>query len=725
MTWTSPADAMPWVGLYICLASLVCTLAMVADVFRGFGQWKLWFPCRFFTINAASITLIAITTKLLVDLSTNVSDNHENIAKCVSIMFLITMLANFLPSLGLMNDKELLLNTVALCILILTINVNMWIQVIVAQSSLVSWTTILLLILLIPWPFSVALTVSASRRALQQRYKELHSLASNRQEIKFSSKGLKRYVKQYWMMADTGNPQFVIACSAVSCAFGDVCLVLAFNSVIILVNQFVDISNFQNYDSDYKWSVNVIITLQSLGVILGSIAPIFRCLTTTGHFNLSMKWSKHHINVFRVEKHWIQTLQLWKSSPVPTHIPGSHCKKVFHKIRNLILNFCIALQITIVVICKTECLIPRFFLILFSYCYHFGKSYLKRFNEEPNASNSNVVLDTEEYTGYVLQIEPDAKLSKRILRNALNSITRLLQESEKKEPRKLMKLLEKSKGFIGIVEFDNDQVPPLHPEEVQNCWSLVAVTLTTIALALPDIANCHVKGLLSSMKEGLQFVRHVEESLNANDELVKARKAARHVWTDVEVYCKWLQIDLQKKAHKGKTSKEILKWLGDEAAKIVIQFKTRKNVCLDHSLRKFIAASSMYRISQTILLHCNEQENWPTDDELFEFISIIIADLLCACFTNLPRVITMKCHDDAIEKREESIQIAAQLLGRSKKILKMLKKRQLPNLDMESMGYIDKWHALSRSQIPNCCFSSARSQLAFSSSSESLVVTII
>ncbi|XP_023743123.1 uncharacterized protein LOC111891290 isoform X2 [Lactuca sativa] len=525
------------------------------------------------------------------------------------------------------------------------------------------------------------------------------------------------------MMAETGNPQFVIACSPVSCAFGDVCLVLAFNSVIILVDQFVDISNFQNYDSDYKWSINVIIVFQSIGAIVGSIAPIFRCLTTTGHFNLSMKWSKHHINVFRVEKHWIQTLQLWKSSPVPKHIPGRHCKKVFHKIRNLILNFCIALQITIVVICKTECLIPRFFLILFSYCYHFGKSYLKRFKEEPNASDSNVISDMEEYTGYILQIEPDAKLSKRILRNVLSSITRLLQESEKKEPRNLMKLLEKSTGFIGVVEFDNDQVPPLHPEEVQNCWSLVTVTLTAIALALPNIANCHFKGLLSSMKEGLQFVRHVEESLNDYDEMIKARKAATHVWTDIEVYCKWLQIDLQKKARKGKTSKDILQWLGDEAAKIVIQFKTRKNVSLDHSLSKFIAASSMYRISQTILLHCHEQENCPTDEELFEWISTIIADLLCACFTNLPRVITMKCHVDAIEKREDNIRTAAQLLGRSKNILKMLKKRQLPNLDIESMGYVDKWHALSKSQIPNG--NSARIQPGSSSSNESLVVTII
>ncbi|KAL4560302.1 hypothetical protein LXL04_032452 [Taraxacum kok-saghyz] len=29
----------------------------------------------------------------------------------------------------------------------------------------------------------------------------------------------------------------------------------------------------------------------------------------------------------------------------------------------------------------------------------------------------------------------------------------------------------------------------------------------------------------------------------------------------------------------------------------------------------------------------------------------------------------------------------------------MLKARQLPNLDMDSMAYIDKWHALSKSQL--------------------------
>ncbi|XP_023743151.3 uncharacterized protein LOC111891324 [Lactuca sativa] len=718
MEWKSPADAMPWVGLYVSLASLICILAMAADAIQGFRQWKLWFPCRFFTMNAASITLIAIAMKLPVDLTTNMSDS-----KFVSILFLITMLANFLPSLGLMGDKELLMNIAAFGILIITITVNIWIQF----STKGSFTTpiqMLILIFHLPLLFSVALTVPTSRRILQKRYHELHRLVSTHQEINFSYKELEHRVKKYWMMAETGNPQFAIASSSVSSAFGVTCSAIACVSFFVLMSMFVGVSNIRYGKSDYQWSVDVIVILQSIGTIVGSIAPIFRCLSATSNFNLSKKWSKNHLNVFRVEKHWIQRLHLWKRGHVRSHIPGRHCKKIFHNIKNMILNFCIALQITVVVICNTICLIPRSFLILFSCFWYFFKSMLKTIKEEPNASSSNMMSDMEDYTGYVLQTEVEVKLSNRILRNALNSITRILHESEEKEPMNLIKLLKKSKGFYGGIEFDNDQVPPLHQEETQNCWSLVAVTLIAIALALPTNANNHVKGLLASMREGLQLVRHIEKSLNVNPDLVKSRKAARRVWTDIEVYGRWLQIDVQKKARKGKTSKEILLWLGDEAVKIVIQFKRSKNVSLDHSLRNVIAANSMYRISQTMLFHCNDQENWPTDEELFEWISTIMADLLCACFTNLPRVITTKCHDDAIEKREESIRIAAKLLGRSKKILKVLKARQLPNLDIESMGYIDKWQALPRTQI-QIHNALTRIQTASSSPNESVVVTVI
>ncbi|PWA54110.1 hypothetical protein CTI12_AA326910 [Artemisia annua] len=252
-------------------------------------------------------------------------------------------------------------------------------------------------------------------------------------------------------------------------------------------------------------------------------------------------------------------------------------------------------------------------------------------------------------------------------------------------------------GFSGVLKFDNDKVWPLYSEEDQNSWSLVAVTFTAIVVALPNIEKDKVKGLLVSMTEGLELVKHIEESLNADEELVKASKASRRVVIEVELYGTWLQADLKNKA--GKTSKDILQWLGDRAAKIV-QSNSNINGSQDHSHENVLAANAMYQISQTILMHCSEQEEWPTDVEVFEWVSKIIADIFLACFTNLPRVITMKCHHDAIEKRQDSICTAARILGKSKAIMNILKGRQLPNLDMDSVAYLDKWHALPTSQIP-------------------------
>ncbi|KAD3337620.1 hypothetical protein E3N88_33140 [Mikania micrantha] len=502
MDWHVPEDAMPWVGLYCAVASSICTLAMAADVANGFWQWKLWFPNKIFSLNATTITLIAIAMKLPVDLTSNTSSVYgvggiEN-TKITSIFFLITMLGNFLPSLGLMDDKELLMNIVALGILISTIIVNIFIQTF-TQSRLLSIVDVPLVVLPILLPFSIALTVSTFRKILEQRYKESQQLS---------------LLKKLKMVAE-------------------------------------------------------------------------------------------------------------ESSSI------------------------------------------------------------------------------EEYAMFVVQIEDEEKLSKRTIRNSLNSIARLLDKFEKKEPKDLMKLLEKSRGFNGVLEYDNDKVPPLCVEEmIHSCWSLVLVTLTATSMALPNIANSHFKGLLSGMKEGLQIVGHIEECLDVDGNFAKERKAARRAWTEVEVHHTWLQIDLQKKARKGKPLKEILQWLGDEAAKVVIQFCSSKKPSIDDSRYNFILASSMYRISQTILLRYNEQENWLNDEQLFEWISTIIADVLLACFTNLPCAIEMKCHHHSIEKRGDNIRSAAKLLGISKKILKILKARQPFNIDQDSMAYIDKWRAILKSQTP-------------------------
>ncbi|KAJ0735426.1 putative RNA-directed DNA polymerase [Helianthus annuus] len=195
---TSPKDAMPWVGLYICGASLVCTLAMAADAIQGIRNF--WFPCRFFTVNVASVTLIAIAMKLSVDLTTEMPGVYDKTAKYYSIHFLFTMLANFLPSLGLMGDKELLANIIALGLLIITIIVNMLIQ---SYIGVFPVTCIVAIYLIFPaiLPFYIALIVPTSRRIIEHKYKELHELDSTCQTANFASKELVRNVKKHWMMA--------------------------------------------------------------------------------------------------------------------------------------------------------------------------------------------------------------------------------------------------------------------------------------------------------------------------------------------------------------------------------------------------------------------------------------------------------------------------------------------------------------------------------------------
>ncbi|KAJ9559320.1 hypothetical protein OSB04_013934 [Centaurea solstitialis] len=413
------------------------------------------------------------------------------------------------------------------------------------------------------------------------------------------------------------------------------------------------------FDSSLLWdgdqshairSITVVIsTVQCFGILVGSIAPIIRCIATATYFNPTISSSIKRINMFRIETHWTQKLQQWKDIYITSYIPGRHCKIVFNCVKNMILNIFMALQIILVVISKTICLIPSCVMLPIFSCCHYCNSLLISQKKVSGASNHDDRPEIEGYRGCVLRIEEEAELTDRRLRNMLKSIKKFSKKN-------LMKLLRKSSVLSGVVlDFHNNQALPFCKEETHNCWSLVAVTLTTIAISLPNIPEGHVTELLACMREGLKFVRHIEETLYAKDELVGARKTARRIWIEAEVYRKWLEIKLQNPARKGEPSRNILEWLTKEAVKI----ENNKKINADDS--RVIAAMSMHKISETI--RCKNENNWPTDMELFDWISTVIADLLWACLTNLPRVIALNCHHDAIEKRGDNIRSAARLLG--------------------------------------------------------------
>ncbi|KAJ9559317.1 hypothetical protein OSB04_013931 [Centaurea solstitialis] len=177
---------MTWVKWYVTVASLLCIFAMAADVFQSFRSSKLWFPCRYFTINSTSISLITITMKLLIDMTSG----WPGMVKVINLIFLFTMLANFLPSLGGMNDKELFTNITALGILITTIILKLYVQE-ATYGKLFAFIEMSIVLFFLLWPFCVALIVPTSRKVLEAHYQKLH----NHQEKNFSSEGLHVVLK--------------------------------------------------------------------------------------------------------------------------------------------------------------------------------------------------------------------------------------------------------------------------------------------------------------------------------------------------------------------------------------------------------------------------------------------------------------------------------------------------------------------------------------------------
>ncbi|KAJ9554756.1 hypothetical protein OSB04_009370 [Centaurea solstitialis] len=687
------SEPMIWIGLYIAVASLFCILLMVADLLHGLRNKKLWFPCKYFTLNAATLTVIAVAMKLPMDLNNPMPGGTDWTAKLESMAFMCTMMANLLPSLSTMDSKELLTNIIALGVLVITLVVNVCIQI---NTGIVSYTKsydffhnlvkntyhewiaiiyVVMLIILLMIHTCSSLAILKSKQVLESKYQVGHQTASKDQEPQHTRRStvekLKQHVSNYWIMSTTGNPQFMTTCFATTSASGVICALGIVMQVHVILT--IVLERRIDYDSDYRWSTSVILKTQFIGVVLGSIAPISRCFASLS-FKLSTKWIWNHIKVFKVESYWTEKLCDWKRSSVPFEFRSRKCKVAIQKLKILTLNFCIGFQKAVVVTCKLMGLIPIFIVIWILYCFRCCKWLKTMFsasgNVQGNRPEQNRVLSP-----YVLQLQDDLELVDRTLEGISKFVNRFIQRAEKQQPNYLMKLLEESTGFEGVEKFNSNLVPPVLAQEFLDCWSLPLVTLTTIAISLPNIHSDIVDNLL--------------------------RSAAKTLWLEVEVYHKWLGNKLQKHVPGVNTTRRILQWFRDTAKNTVTEVENMdiggRN---DDSLHRSISANSMYRITETILLSYQENIVDVSQEQLFKKLSSMISDILAACLTNLPQVIAIKCHASAIEKREASVHAAAQLLGETAQIINSLEDRELPRLNPNELAFIDKWRAYLKYPFP-------------------------
>ncbi|KAJ0825100.1 hypothetical protein HanRHA438_Chr17g0799491 [Helianthus annuus] len=706
---------MVWIGVYIAIASFLCTLAMTADMLYYRRIKKLWYPCKYFSLNATSLTVITIAVKLPVDLTSEMPGYIDQSSKVVGLAFMCTIMANLMPSLASMDSKARLANVTGLAILVITMIVNVFIQIntsVIEQNPpnggiyqshfdfvMVAYLYMFMILLLLIIIISSCLTIPTTTEILESKYQATSKMISlTDQHIQMSTvEKLRKYVRRYWMMAETGSPQLLMASNPLSTACGVICLIVFVMTLLTWSRFWLHFSKDINasYGSPYKWSTIAIYVIQTCGVFVGT-APIDRCFLA---FNFNVG-TRRNWNLFvNVEKYWTQKLHEWNVSHVHFSSSSRRSRRFIGNSIDIIVSLCIVFQKVIFVLCKVTWLITAVLVSIFRFLFSWMPLKARRL-ANPFIILTNYAIP-EDLRNYVLQIEDEMELSNRTLKSISNSMNSFMMKAEREQNKNLLELLEKSTGFEGVEIFDTDQIQPLLSVELVNSWSLPIITLTCLAVALPSIHKDTVESLLISVGEGLSFTHLVEESLNSARKYVNIRMTTMILWHEVEHKCKWLDNPLAKDAFEGKTATEILKWFSDKAEEIVMEFKESTNGDLVNSPPKtLIAANSMYRVTQTILLRCQSNAEPITNKQLFAHLNGMIADIFSACFTNIPRVITTRCHESVIEKREESVKVAAKLLGKTTKIIERLETCEVPSMDDEKMGYIDEWRLYLKQSIP-------------------------
>lgn len=652
---------MPWIGLYIAMASVVCSVAIGADLVGGFRKGKLWFPCKYFSLNAASLALLAVAMKLPVDLTTNMQAPTERLAKLSSLALMSASMSNFMPSLGSMGDREILVDIAALAIFVVTVIVDLCIYIAAATRSFphhgpeeeILAMSVMLLLLLVT--VSSALMVPATKRYLDAKYQEMHDHINPCQVV--TAAGLRAVVRKHWLMAETSSSQFVIARSAPSAASGLLCLINAAVLAVAVIRSGLLMSRTSAHSS-YSFSTRWILIAQCSGVMVGTVAPVARWCTAV-RFGIS-DVSRSFRDELRVEAYWTQKLTEWGRCPVAPAITHHQSKRLLHTAKGLAVDLVVRAQIVTVVSTK---------LVLF-----ISMSMLKKRQRVDSCA-----IPFRHY----LRLQGEPEIPEDTLEGISKQMDEVIKSGASRKPRALLHFLKRSCRSIGVAEFDSSRVRSLHFREPPSCWSLPLVTLVSIARALPNVAKNSVDELVSAVRHGLYYVDIVERCVYEDSKVMNITKAAHDIWVGVELYGRWqgmdlCQLSLKNTGVSGSGSGSLLRELADEGERVLTLFKrdyVKKNCVMRNPLNwpaKVLAANSMYRIATTILLSLTEGGGGEIT-ELFDVVSAMIADILAACLAkNIGLVIMDKCHKKAIEERGKSVHEAALLLGQTEEILEFL-----------------------------------------------------
>ncbi|KAK9134645.1 hypothetical protein Syun_013975 [Stephania yunnanensis] len=286
---------MPVIGLYIAAATSVCFILILLDIIAGLRSKKQWLPCRFFSLNSVTLSLLSIVAKLPVDLTTAMPSPEDQLSKLTSTTLICICMGFLMPSLGTSRPSECLTDMTALCILVITIAINICIQLRTHVILLFRVEHIIILccmLLLLIVSVCSAYAINKQKVVLVNQNKELFTKGSG---------SMFKRLKLCYLYGYDSNPQIELcrdidyALVAILCLFSLIVLgQAAFRSLVLK-----ETTLCHGLVSDYKWSIGITIAAQIATSMIASIGATFRWFTLARHMDrgtMGINWPRKDVD---------------------------------------------------------------------------------------------------------------------------------------------------------------------------------------------------------------------------------------------------------------------------------------------------------------------------------------------------------------------------------------------------------------------------------------------
>ncbi|KAK9159665.1 hypothetical protein Syun_006006 [Stephania yunnanensis] len=293
---SSYSSPVPIIGLYIAAATLVCFFSMLFDIISGFRNRKRWLPCRFFSLNSVTLTLLAIAAKIPVDLTTDMPSALDQLSKLTGTTLICICMGFLMPSLGINGESESWINMLALSILVVTVVINICIQLYTGVIILFRVEHIIVLccmMLLLLALLCATYDINCQKSLTVDQNKDL--LNKGRGSM------LER-LKLCYVYAYHSNPQLELCKDLDSSFIGILCVV----SPVVLVQAafrcFIrkEMMSPCSRSSDYEWSMRIILGTQIATILIGSLGTSFRLVTLAPYMDFDsfgLNWAYKDLSV--------------------------------------------------------------------------------------------------------------------------------------------------------------------------------------------------------------------------------------------------------------------------------------------------------------------------------------------------------------------------------------------------------------------------------------------